>query len=70
MLHFYPLNEQISNVMPATGLKKVGTEARKGWKARHFEKIQLGEHLSTNEVNWHQVCNMISYKRYVLERQS
>ncbi len=23
MLHFYPLNELISNVMPAKGLKKV-----------------------------------------------
>ncbi len=31
-------------------------------KARHFEKIQLGEHLATNEVNWHQVCNLISSK--------
>ncbi len=39
-------------------------------KARHFEKIQLGEYLATNSVNWHLVCNMISYKRYVLERQS
>ncbi len=27
MLHFYPLNELISNGMPATGLKKVGTGA-------------------------------------------
>ncbi len=25
MLHLYSLNELISNVMPATGLKKVGT---------------------------------------------
>ncbi len=39
-------------------------------KARHFKKIQLGEHLATNSVNWHQVCNMISYTRDVLERQS
>ncbi len=39
-------------------------------KARNFDKIQLGEHLATNSVNWHQVCNMISYKRDVLERQS
>ncbi len=28
-LHFYPLNELISNLMPATGLKKVGTGATK-----------------------------------------
>ncbi len=48
ILHFYPLNELISNLMPATGLKKVGTGAAKGWKSRHFEKIQLGEHLATN----------------------
>ncbi len=56
--------------MPATGLKKVGTGATKGWKSKfkvqvqNFEKIQLGE------VNWHQVCKMISYKRDVLEMQS
>ncbi len=56
--------------MPATGLKKVGTGEQRGEKARNFEKIQLGEHLATNYVNWHQVCNMISYKRDVLERQS
>ncbi len=36
MLHFYPLNEVISNVMPATGLKKVGTGATKGWKSKKF----------------------------------
>ncbi len=36
----------------------------------YFEKIQLGEHLATNSINWHQVCNMISYKSDVLERQS
>ncbi len=29
ILHFYPLNELISNVMPATGLKNVGTGATK-----------------------------------------
>ncbi len=48
--------------------------SQKSWhgfeKARNFENIQLGEHLATNEINWHQVCNMISYKRDVLERQS
>ncbi len=54
MVHFYPLNELIS--MPATGLKKVGTGATKGWKSK--------------KVNWRQVCNMISYKRDVSERQS
>ncbi len=43
----------------ATGLKKVGTGATKDWKET-FEKIQLVEH---------QVCNKISYKRDVLERQ-
>ncbi len=48
ILHFYPLNELISNLMPATGLKKVGTGATKGWKSKTFEKIQLGEHLETN----------------------
>ncbi len=56
--------------MPATGLKKVGTGQQRAEKVRNFEKIQLGEHLATNYVNWHQVCYMISYKRDVLERQS
>ncbi len=48
MLNFYPLNELISNLMPASGLKKVGTGQQRAEKARHFEKIQLGEHLATN----------------------
>ncbi len=56
--------------MPATGLKKVGTGQQRAEKARNLEKIQLGEHLATNQVNWHQVCNMISYKRDVLEAES
>ncbi len=47
-LHFYLLNELISNFMPATGLKKVGTGQQMADKARHFEKVQLGEHLATN----------------------
>ncbi len=47
IIYFYPLNELISNLMPATVLKKVGTGATKGCK-RHFEKIQLGEQLATN----------------------
>ncbi len=40
ILHFYPLNELISNLMPATGLKKVGIGGNK--------RIQLGEHLAPN----------------------
>ncbi len=47
MLHFYPLNELISNLMPATGLKKVGMGQQSTKNARHFEKIKLGEHLAT-----------------------
>ncbi len=32
ILHFYPLNELISNLMPATGLKKLAWgQATKGW---------------------------------------
>ncbi len=46
--HFYPLNELISNLMPATSLKKVGTVQQRAEKARHFKKIQLGEHRATN----------------------
>ncbi len=39
---FYPLNELISNLMPATGLKKVGTGATKGWKSKIFWKDSAG----------------------------
>ncbi len=31
ILHFYPLNELISNLMPATDLKKFGTGACLPW---------------------------------------
>ncbi len=55
--------------MPATGKKKSCWQQR-AEKVRHFEKIQLGEHLATNSVNWHQVFKMISYKMDVLDRQS
>ncbi len=58
MLHLYPPNELIYNLMPASGLKIVDTGATKGWKAKPFEKIQLGELLATNSVYWHQVCNI------------
>ncbi len=51
-------------------LLEVSKKSTKGWKARHFEKIHLGEHLATNSINWHQVCNMISNEKDVLERQS
>ncbi len=35
--------------MPATGLKNSWHgEQQKAEKAKHFEKIQLGEHLATN----------------------
>ncbi len=36
ILHFYPLNELISNLMPATGLKKVDMGATKVWKSNKF----------------------------------
>ncbi len=49
--------------------KKLARGQQRAEKARNFEKIQLGEHLANNNVNWHQVCNIISYKRDVLERQ-
>ena len=39
-------------------------------QAKNSKKIQLEEHLETNEVNRYQVCNMTSYKRDVLERLS
>ncbi len=34
--------------MPAAGLKKLAQGQQRAEKARHFEKIQLGEHLATN----------------------
>ncbi len=50
--------------------KKLPRGQQSAEKARNLEKIQLGEHLATNLVNLHHVCNMISYKRDVLKRQS
>ncbi len=50
MLHFYPLTELILNLMPAKGLKIVGTGQQRAEKARNFEYIQLGEHLETNKL--------------------
>ncbi len=32
--------------MPATGLKIVGTGQHRAEKARHFEKIHMGEYLA------------------------
>ncbi len=40
ILHFYPLNKLISNLMPATGLKKLARGQKRAEKARNFEKIQ------------------------------
>ncbi len=49
--------------MPATGLQlKKAQGQQRAEKARHFEKIQLGEHLATNLG--------LKHKRDVLERQS
>jgi len=50
--------------------KKLGWVQQMAEKVSNFEKIQLWEHLATNKVNWYHVCNIISYKRDVLERQS
>ncbi len=46
--HFYILstNELISNLMPAQNSWHGGN--KRAEKARHFAKIQLGEHLATN----------------------
>ncbi len=42
----------ITNLMPATALKKLQSPLARGQqrveKVKHFEKIQLGEHLVTN----------------------
>ncbi len=70
VLSFYPLNELISNLMPATGLKLFGAGATKGWKSKIFWEDSAGRTLTTNYVTWHQLCNRIIYKRDVLERQS
>ncbi len=51
MVHFYPLNEVISNLMPATGLKEVCMGAIKGKKAIHCEKVQLGEHIANKLID-------------------
>ncbi len=65
MIHLYPLNELISNLMPATGLKKLA-RVNKGLKKQDIlKRFQLGEHLATNYINWPQVYHMISYKARV-----
>ncbi len=38
ILHFYPQNELISNLMPATGLNKGGTGGNKGLKKQYILK--------------------------------
>ncbi len=50
--------------------KKLARGQQRAEKARHFVKILHGEHQATNELNWYQVCNMISYKRDVREAES
>ncbi len=57
IVHFYSLNELVSNLVPTTGLKKLRPLQQRAEKSRYFENIQLGEHLATNYINWHQVCN-------------
>ncbi len=47
ILYFYTLNELISNWC-LLQVSKSGTGQQRAEKARHFEKIQLGEHLATN----------------------
>ncbi len=49
--------------------KKLVRGQQRAEKGKYFE-IQPGEYLATNKANWHQVCNMISYTRDILERQS
>ncbi len=48
ILHFHELNEPITNLMPTTGLKKLAQGQQRAERARHFENIQLEEHLAIN----------------------
>ncbi len=43
MLHFYSLNKLISDLMPATGLKKIGMGATKSWKSKTFWEDSAGK---------------------------
>ncbi len=43
------VNELISKLKPATGLKKVGTGATKGWKSKRFWKDSAGR-TSSNQL--------------------
>ncbi len=50
MENFYTLStkpELISNLMPATGLKKLAWGQQRDEKACNLEKIQMGEHIAT-----------------------
>ncbi len=62
-VHIYPLNQLISNVIPATGLKKVSGQQKA--EKMTFENVQLGEHLATKLIYIRS-----RYKRDVLEGQS
>ncbi len=48
ILHFYPLNELISNLMPYRSQKSWHGGNKRLKKQDIFEKIQLREHLATN----------------------
>ncbi len=57
-LHFYPLNELISNLMPATGLKKVGTGANKGSPICERVRKKIVEYFKNN-VPQHQIAKAL-----------
>ncbi len=70
-IHFTPLPTKWAHFkFDACYRSKKSWHRGKKRQARNVEKIQLGEHIATNYINWHQDCNMISYKRDFLERQS
>ncbi len=49
--------------------KKLARGQQRAKKAKHFEKIQLGEHLATNYVHWHQVTGLAK-SGLILDKQS
>lgn len=51
--------------------QKLGWEQQKAGIVSGTKKKQLGEHFTTNLVNWQQIVNIIGYKMMgVLERHS
>lgn len=56
------------NLMPLICFKKDRAVATKDWKCFEMLKANLVEHLTINQVNWQQFCNVIRCKIFLKQR--